>query len=442
MIKNIFLTITFLILSLFKCYSQNDFRILNNRDRETIHFKLVNNLILLPVIINGEELTFLLDTGVKQSLLFNVSTSDSLDLKQVKKIKIRGLGENEEFDALKSKNNLFRINNIICPNFELLVILDQKFEFSARMGVDIHGIIGSELFKDFILEINYNKKKIIFNNPKTYKYKKCKSCETFPITFHHQKPYIDGNINTFDGKIFPVKLLIDSGSGDSLWIFKNSLEEYVIPEKHIKDLLGQGLGGNIFGVKSKLTSFIIGNFKFNELIVSHPDSTSAIGNNISFKRNGLIGAKVLNRFHIIYDYPHNKVTFKKNRQHYNTPFFYNKSGIELIHYGKVLVKEKNSKMVFIDNNDKNNSTTDVYTTYSFSFKNAYQISYVKPKSIAANVGIQKGDIISKLNGKDAYHYTLQQIIQKLSDKEGRTIKIKVSRNGQFYDYKFTLKDIL
>lgn len=119
--KDKLLIIIFLFLSLFKCYSQNDFRILNNNKKETIHFKLVNNLILPPVTINGEKLTFLLDTGVKQSLLFNVSTSDSLDLK---KVKIRGLGENKEFNALKSKNNLFRIKNVICPNFELLVILD------------------------------------------------------------------------------------------------------------------------------------------------------------------------------------------------------------------------------------------------------------------------------------------------------------------------------
>lgn len=127
------------------------------------------------------------------------------------------------------------------------------------MGIDIHGIIGSEIFKDFIIEINYSKKKITFNNPETYKYKKCKQCESFPLIFHHQKPYITGNINTFEEKNYPVKLLIDSGSGDSLWLFKKSLENYSIPQKNITDLLGQGLNGEIFGIKSKLSKLILVN---------------------------------------------------------------------------------------------------------------------------------------------------------------------------------------
>jgi len=439
--KNNFFILIFLFLNFFKISSQNDFRIIDNQDTESVHFKLVNNLILLPITLNGEKLTFLVDTGVKQSLLFNVATSDTLDLKQIEKVMVRGLGENNEFEALKSKNNLLRINNIICPNFKLLVILDQNFDFSARMGVDIHGIIGSELFKDFIIAINYNKKKMTFHNPSNYKYKKCRKCETYPLTFYYQKPYIKGNINTFDNKNFPVKLLIDSGSGDSLWLFEDSFSDYQIPNKNFNDLLGQGLSGKIFGKKSKLTSFNIGHFKFKDLIIAHPDSTSAIGNNIAFKRNGLIGSEILKRFHIIYDYPHYKVTFKKNRRSFNKLFFYNKTGIELIHYGKVLVKEKNSNISF-SNKDGNDGHTEIYTTYSYSFKNAYQISYIKPSSEAAQIGLQKNDIISKINGVDAYNFTLQQIIQKLSDKAGKTLKIRVSRNNQFYDYKIVLKDIL
>jgi len=423
-------------------YNQNNFSITNNQEREVIKFKLVNNLILLPVTLNGKELTFLLDTGVKQSLLFNITKSDSLDLKQIKKVKIRGLGTEEQFDGLKSKNNLLRINNVVCPNFDLLVIIDKKFDFSSRMGLDIHGIIGSELFMDFIIEVNYNKKRIIFNNPSSYKYKKCRKCETFPLTFHYKKPYIQGIVKTFDNKNYSVKLLIDSGGGDSLWLFKNSLSKYSIPPKNFKDLLGRGLNGNIFGQKSKLTSFKIGSFKFNNLIISHPDSSSTIGNNIHFVRNGLIGAELLKRFHIIYDYPHKKITLKKNKQNFKNQFFYNKSGIELIHYGKVLVREQKAKIVFNGNQDENNGISDLFSTFSYSFKNAYQISYIKPNSIAEKTGLQKGDLISKINGKEAYNFSLQQIIQRLSDKEGKRVRIQVNRNGNFYDYKIILKELL
>lgn len=425
----------------FSIFLQNHFRILN-ADKESIRFKFINNLIIIPVEVNGQKLNFLLDTGVKQSLLFNVVSLDSVKLNQLKNITIRGLGENESFKALKSENNLLRINKIFCPDFEVLVILDENFDFSNRIGLDIHGILGSELFKDFIIEVNYAKKKITFNNPKKYKYRKCNKCNSFPLTFHFNKPYIKGIINTIDNQQFPVKLLIDSGGGDSLWLFEKSFSTYKIPSKNIDDMLGRGLNGNIYGKKSKLKSLSLGTFNFKDLIISHPDSTSAIGNNIFFKRNGLLGAELLKRFHIIYDYPHSKITLKKNKKYYYSPFSYNKTGIELIHYGQVLVKEAKSH-IFIDSNDAGSSNNNqIIISYSYAFKNAYQISYIKPDSIADKAGLKEHDIITKINGINAYEFTLSQIMHRFSDVSGKTVKIQVNRNQLFYDYKIKLKDLL
>ncbi len=439
MIKKLFFINLLLIINFQFNYSQNNFNIVNNSQKESLHFKLINNLILLPVSLNGQELTFLLDTGVKKSLLFNVTTIDSLNLQQVKKVTVKGLGEEIEFDALKSKNNLLKIGDIVCSDFDLLVILDKNFDFSARLGVNIHGIIGSELFKDFIININYNKRKIIFNNPNTYKYKKCKKCSLFPITFYNQKPYINGIINTEKNQ-HPIKLLIDSGSGDSLWLFEKSIDGYTIPNKNIKDILGRGLSGNIYGKKSKLKSFDLGKYKFGNLIISHPDSSSAVGNNLTFKRNGLIGSELLKRFHIIYDYPHKKISLKKNKSNFKNLFKYNKSGIELVHYGKVLVKEKITNISFSNNGD--NDVKELVTSYTYSFKNAYQISYIKPNSVAEKAGIIKNDLITKINGKEAYNFSLQDINEILSDRAGKVIRIQVNRNGNFFDYKIKLEKLL
>lgn len=438
-LKKLFLFL--LILSICTSYSQNNFSILHDAKKEKINFKFVNNLVLLPVTLNGEELTFLLDTGVRKSLLFNVKTSEDLSLNQIEKVTIRGLGEGKEFDALNSKNNLLRIGDIVCPNFELLVILEKSFDFSERMGLDIHGIIGSELFRAFTIEVNTTKKKITFNLPNSYTYKKCRKCTSFDLRFNHRKPYIRANITT-DTQNFPVKLLIDSGSGDSLWLFKNSIKDYVLPEKHFSDILGTGLNGPIYGVKSKLKSFHIGDFTFKNLIISHPDTTSVKGNNSYYKRNGLIGSEILKRFHIIYDYNNKKISFKKNKNYYNKPFPYNKSGFEIVHYGKVLVKEKVSNITFLGGTSESNGVTKAYSTYTYSFKNAYQISFVKQKSIADKAGIRVGDFITEINGKQAYNFTLQQIVQKLSDEAGKKIRITVNRNQLILNFTLVLEDLI
>jgi len=44
-------------------FSQSNFELQNGKS-DKIHFKLVNNLIVIPVSINGVSLSFLLDTGV------------------------------------------------------------------------------------------------------------------------------------------------------------------------------------------------------------------------------------------------------------------------------------------------------------------------------------------------------------------------------------------
>jgi len=430
------------ILFIINISSQNTFDLIRNLKKEKITFKLKNNLILLPIILNGEKLTFLLDTGIKQSLLFNVTTIDSLELKNIKKVKIKGLGEEKYFDALESKNNLLRIRNIVCPDFKILVILNKKFDFSSRMGTNINGIIGSELFKDFVVKINYQRKRITFTKPEFYKYRKCRKCQEFPLTFHHQKPYINTTIIDADNKKVPVKLLIDSGSGDSLWLFEKSSPKITIPEKNFTDFLGKGLSGNIYGKKSKLNSLEIGTFKFNNLLVSYPDSTSVLNSRLTYRRNGILGSEILKRFCAIYDYGNRKITLKKNKN-YKKQFYYDKSGLDIIHNGKVLVREMKSKLDYAGSDMNSDNSKSVLTySYSYVFKNSYIVAMVKPNSVAEFAGIQKGDVILEINGTPIYTLSLQEITQKMSDKEGRTIKLLIDRRGVQYTFKFKLKDLL
>ncbi len=440
--NKILLRLSFLLFYFLNASAQNTFDLIKEKKKEKISFKLINNLVLIPVELNGENLTFMVDTGVKQSLLFSITSIDSISLNQVEKVRIKGLGEDKYFDALKSKNNLLRIDDVVCPDFEILVILDKKFDFSTRMGINIHGIIGSELFKDFIIEIDYQNKKISFNKPKTYTYKRCKKCQEFPLTFRFQKPYINTIISRTDSTTTKAKLLIDSGSGDALWLFEKSSTEIEIPKKSMQDFLGKGLSGNIYGKKGKLASLEIGKFKFCNMLVAYPDSTSILGGEHSFRRNGILGSEILKRFHTIYDYPNKKITFKKNK-YYRKKFYYDKSGLDIIYNGKVLVKELESTFSYGMSNAKSTDTNDIITyTYNYIFENSYIIALVKPDSVAGKAGLLKDDIILKINGTPAYRYTLQQITQKMSGKDGTSIRLLIKRRGMQYTFKFTLKDFL
>ena len=155
MIKKVILFLLFLSFTL-SFQAQGRFRILDNSKKsQNATFSLVNNLIVIEAQVNGKNLNFLLDTGIKKTILFNLKFEDSLQLRNVEKIKLRGLGEGESINALTSEGNYFKFKGIVNPKLSLYAITDDLFDLSAKMGMDIHGIIGGDLFRDFIVKINY-----------------------------------------------------------------------------------------------------------------------------------------------------------------------------------------------------------------------------------------------------------------------------------------------
>lgn len=422
--------------------AQGNFRITDHtKESITTSFSLVNNMVVLTAEINGRNLSFLLDTGVRKTMLFNLKIQDSLQLRNVAKMQLRGLGEGNPINALRSRGNYFKLKEIVNTDMSLFVITDDLFDLSAKMGVDIHGIIGGDLFRDFVIKINYGSQKITFYNPETYDASTCKSCETFPLDFYNNKPFIDIIVENNQGKDIPVKLLIDSGGGDSLWLFPHSDPEITVGDNYFDDFLGKGLSGDIMGKRSRIRKIKIGSFEFENATVSYPDSTSMVSVHANRDRNGTLGAGILKRFVVTFNYPKSQITLKKNRRFYKSPFLYNKSGIELIFGGEMLVKENRTRFIGGVKGEYQ-SLTEIFYSYGLAYKPSYKISLIREKSPAHYAGLLKGDIILEINGKEAYNMNMEEIVFMLSQKDDKKIKILVDRNGEHLRFEFYLKSLL
>ena len=142
-------------------YSQGYFKFTKKSNKESISFKLLSNLIVFPLHVNGKKLNFILDSGVGSTILFNLDVRDSIKLNKTKPIKLQGLGSEEPVDAILSRNNEFRIKSIIGDNQRLYVVSNDNFDLSSKLGLTIHGIIGYEILKDFVVRVNYNSKKFL-----------------------------------------------------------------------------------------------------------------------------------------------------------------------------------------------------------------------------------------------------------------------------------------
>ena len=261
------------------------------------------------------------------------------------------MGEGESVEALKSKNNVFRIGDAVKFNQDLYAVFNADINFTPRLGVPVHGIIGYDLFKDLVVEISYSGKFIKLTEPEHYRYKNCRKCERLNLEFYNNKPYLNVSVK-INNKDIPIKLLIDSGGSDSLWLFEDKDMGIHCGDKYFTDFLGHGLSGSVYGKRSKIQEFSIGNVVLKNANVAYPDSTS-ISYARQFKdRNGSLAGNILKRFNLIVDYPRGYITFKKN-SYFKDPFSYNKSGIELAHDGMRFVKEIDNVYMMMTNSNFN-----------------------------------------------------------------------------------------
>ncbi len=443
--------ITFLICFCGILQAQNGFTISNGKDKASVPFKLINNLIVIPVEINGVEMSFLLDSGVNKPILFSLNPDDSLMIEQKERVQLRGLGAGNTITAVKARSNSFKIKNIQKLNLELFIILDKEINMSTRLGVPIHGIVGYDVFKDFIVEINYNTEKIKFYKPETYEYDSCKKCTDIPLAFRNNKPYIDVKVAIEDNKEpdIPVKLLIDSGGSDALWLFEDKEQGITIPDNKFEDFLGRGLSGSIYGIRSRVKKFDVGGFLFENAKVAFPDST-AITYVKNFKeRNGSVGGEILKRFIVIFDYTNEKIRLRKSK-YFSLPFRYNMSGIELQHNGMRVIKEikKRNNSIHTNYGRGGNSTnlgevSVVFEHYNkFSLVKAYEIAEIRKESPAGKAGLKEGDIIVSINGRTIDRYSLSRVTGMLQGKENKKIRLRVIRGEIELKFEFRLKEVL
>lgn len=417
--------------------------VLQRSTQDKIKFKLINNLIVIPVEVNGVELSFLLDTGVSKPIIFNfLNLTKKLQINQTESIFLRGLGEGESVEALKSRNNIFRIGNAVSISQDLYAILDPTLNFAPKLGVPIHGIIGYDLLKDFVVVVNYSRSYIKLYDPESYRQPKCNNCKSLPLEFHNNKPYVNGSIY-IDGANRKVKLLIDSGGSDSIWLFE---DQYIsIPNKYFEDFLGRGLSGSVYGKRSKLDNFSIAGFKLKKTNVAFPDSTSIKHAKKIKDRNGSLGGEVLKRFKIVFDYPNKKITLKKNR-YFGNPFYYNKSGIVLEHDGVRVIKEIDKNIGISLFNRKNESITKdgmiISGSYKYFLAPAFVIAELRKGSPAERAGLKIDDVILNVNNKHAHSYSLQEITQLFYREDGKRISMLIVRNGVQMRFQFQLKSLL
>lgn len=433
-------SIVFLFIFYLVSQAQEGFKMEANKKKIVIPFKLIDNLIFIPVTVNGENLTFLLDTGTEETVLFSLE-NQQLNLINVEKIRIKGYDSSVYLEALKSTNNILSTAGYSDSNHDIYIILNESFNLSSQVGIPVNGIIGYPFFKNYLVEINYEKEKIYIypNQSKIYKKLHEKYCN-YTIVLEQNKPFLSAKIG-MEGKETKAKLLLDSGNSDALWLYNTTSKPITIPANNLEDYLGRGFSGEIYGKRARIDFLDLNEFKFLQPIAAFPNSQITQEEQEVREREGTLGDEILKRFSVFWDYPNSKIYLKRNGN-YNSPFHYNMSGIEIQHDGLKWVEEeelinKNASITLDVGQDKL-----VDFKYKFSLKPVFKITSVRKNSPASACGLLKEDVILSINKNKVYTYSLQELNELLKSEEGKWITLEIERNNKTLVFKFQLQTML
>jgi hypothetical protein len=372
----------------------------------TLPFELAQNLIIIPARINNSlTLKLVLDTGLTNTIITELSYGDTISMNEARLIKVGGLGDGTPIEAYYSQDNTIEIEHpdsplsAICNSqMDMYVLTSDQFELSRQLGIRVNGLIGSELFECFVIQIDPVRKEVVIHNRESFNFKKnTRSYERIPLTIINGKAYVEMDILQENDSMLTLNLLIDTGASLSCWIAPTADTAIVVPEKTVTAMLGQGLSGTITGLNGRVKKARLGSFEFKKPLISYPDSASISGLTVNKNRHGSLGNEILRRFSVIFDFPGSALYLKPNRW-LNAPFSYNRSGMDI---------------------EKEDPLVPIYTIFS-----------ILPDSPADKAGLKPGDLLESLNYLPSFSLTLDDINSILYGENGKTVLVRVDRKGE------------
>jgi hypothetical protein len=419
--------------------------VVTSQEKVVIPFQFINNIIVIPVIVNGVELHFMLDSGLGETLLFSLENKE-VNFNNVEKISFNGLGGEKSVEGLLSTNNKISIaGNFIDTSHKIYIITDEDFNISAHLGVPVNGIMGYDFFKNYPVEINYIQHRMYIYTG-LEQVKNIEKHESLPITIEKKKPYIQATLH-IKGKDIPAKMLLDLGNSDAVWIFPKTIEGLNYRGAQFEDYLGRGFNGDVKGRRGRIHSVTLGKYTLHKPITAFPDQKSLQSISLTENRAGSIGTEIISRFNVIMDYPGNRFYFKKNK-YFNYPFKYNMSGLNIKHDGVQWAQTLVKMEVEGPYKTKANSAqkgTEVFASssqfqYKFELKPAYTITGVRKGSPGDVAGLQEGDQVISVKNIPTSELSLDHIFQILSLKEDKVINVEVMRDSVLLRKQVILKD--
>lgn len=286
-------------------------------------FKIVNNHILIPVGINGSKpLMFVLDTGAPITAIAQNHNTRNLKLKLGQKVDVGGAGKGKSSKAyLLQKLNLqvgdIKIDDLIGLWLPTGIIPN----FSKEEDMYFDGIIGYDLLRSYSVHINHDLGVIELYSKATSP-RNISEWQKLPLQFENNHPYVNVAITSNDYDETDIKLLLDTGSTNSLNLSPDTHPNIEWPDQFYITK-SKGLSGEEIDHNAPINQLNIANFRVYDFITSYSGGWDKASS------QGILGNALLSHFNLWFDYQGKNLWLQKHNS-YKPSLKADRSGIKIL----------------------------------------------------------------------------------------------------------------
>jgi hypothetical protein len=362
-----------------------------------IPFEKQDNFIIINLVFQGIfPLKFIFDTGAEHTILIKKNITTILQTPYDREIVIMGTDMKTQIKAYITRRMRMDLQGLSLVK-DILVLDEDYFKFEQFLGLNVHGILGAEVFKGHIIKIDYVKQVLTVYDPSVFREPDFKKYERVPIEVVRSKPYIKIPSKINKDSTVQLKLLMDTGASLSLLLHAYSTPGLDIPKQVIKGNIGNGLGGTIDGYIGRVNVLNFGALSIGNIITHFHELNLDTDSVFLNQRNGLIGGDVLSRFTVVIDFNRENAYFLPNR-YFKNKFIYDKSGAYIVKHG--------------------------------TEANKFIVWDITPNTPASEVDLQKGDEIITINRIYTRFYQLGAINRIFQGRDGKKIRLAIRRDGK------------
>jgi hypothetical protein len=332
---------------------------------------VANGLVFVRATVNGHVGWFILDDG-SQGFSVDREYARQIALETSGSAAARGGGAN----AIQA--GVVHDVQIGLPGLDLthrnLVVIELK-ALEPIIGHEVDGIIGSRLFDDFVVVVDYEHRRVSIYLPGEYK--PSGKATSFPVRVDgHGFPFIDATISLPGVEPVTGSFLIDGGANTYADLYKPFSDLHHIPLAAMKLLEepGTSTGGTTQSRDGRAERIEVGAYSIRNPPITFAQDTEGLMAAKDYA--GLIGAEFLERFTVGFDNPGKRIWLAPNGN-YEAAAEYDASGLRIHAEGAGFHR--------------------------------FVVGRIVPRSPAVEARIQVGDVIESIDNSSVKGMTLTEI---------------------------------